>query len=1026
MLRNIVNSVFTLKIAIGTIVMALILISGGATAQETTWHVLVGGETTDMSLQGLGFYPGVITINEGDRINWTVGASEPHTVSFLSGDSIPEPGSPATLLPIGGFIYNGTGHVSSGIMLPGMNYTLNFTEPGVYTYQCLLHPGMGGVVIVQPNGSSYPFTQDQYETQGMEELEADLFSGQHLVDNLSVSSAPGPNGTTIWQAAADIPLPMNANVVLSQENNSGANGSTALNFIGPGMIEVQVKLSGLAPNSVHPAHIHAGTCEAGGPILYPLNNLTADAEGNVTNTTIINGLPWLAIQNRGWFVNVHQGPTMSDGGATPIACGDIEQNYAAYMRFAPDPLTIHTDDTIVWTQMNFMMIHTVTFPVAGQPVPEFILPDFSINPVAAAPAGGSVYNGTDFFNSGILSPGQNYTLTFTKPGTYDYLCLIHDEMGMKGKIIVLPPEEQTKFEQTNLVSDVPNLAQITDPNLVNSWGIAHLPTGPWWVADNGMGVSTVYNGNGTPFPVGNPLVVTVPGLDNNSATPTGIVANIESVFNITAGNPAKFVFVTEDGTISAWNPNVDPTKAILMVNNSPDAVYKGVTIDNDSNGTFLYAANFRQGRIDVFDTDFKPVTMDMSAFVDSQIPAGFAPFNIQMVDGNLVVTFAQVDDAKHDEVDGPGLGYVDIFDPDGKLIMRLEHGDWLNAPWGAAMAPANFGNFGNDLLIGNFGSGQISAFDEDNGSFKGLLENESNEPIVIDGLWGLGFGNDANAGSSDTLFFAAGINKEQDGLFGNIAVSQVVVVPVLTTITVSPSTAMLSIGDSPVFTATAVDQNGNPMEGINITWTSSDTAIGTVSPDDAMTDANGNATTTFTANANGTAMVNATNGSVTGSAEVVVGEEIEEINIIKNPGFESGRKNWIFYTNGTGRFDIISPGFEGNASEVRIISGGSNVQLYQKGLTLKPNTHYKLSFAAKSSRGHDVRVVLLKHGSPYTNYGLKQNFNLTEDWQTFTTEFDTKHFTGTVDDGRLMFYLAPFAKAGDKYDFDSVKLEEVQ
>src|SRR5659263_90284 len=144
------------------------------------------------------------------------------------------------------------------------------------------------------------------------------------------------------------------------------------------------------------------------------------------------------------------------------------------------------------------------------------------------------------------------------------------------------------YTQTNLVSNISGLANVTDTNAVNSWGIAHLPTGPWWVADNGMGVSTVYNGNGTPFPAGNPLVVTVPGLDNNSATPTGIVANNESVFNVTAGNPAKFVFVTEDVTISAWNPNVDPTKAILMVNNSPDAVYKGVTIDKDTNGTFLY------------------------------------------------------------------------------------------------------------------------------------------------------------------------------------------------------------------------------------------------------------------------------------------------------------------------------------------------------------------------------------------------------------------------------------------------------
>jgi len=249
----------------------------------------------------------------------------------------------------------------------------------------------------------------------------------------------------------------------------------------------------------------------------------------------------------------------------------------------------------------------------------------------------------------------------------------------------------------------------------------------------------------------------------------------------------------------------------------------------------------------------------------------------------------------------------------------------------------------------------------------------------------------------------------------------------LKSIMISPSaTTTLTVGGSQLFSATAIDQNGDPIEGISVEWTSSNMSVGNVSPDDVMTDANGTATTTFTAIANGTATVTATNGSVVGSAEVVVNEEIGEVNLIKNPGFESGKQNWIFYTNGTGKFNIISPGFEGNnASEVMLGKIGSNIQLYQKELTLKPDTHYRLSFAAKSSRGHDVRVVLLKHGSPYTNYGLKQGFNLTRDWQTFTTEFDTKGFAGTVDDGRLMFYLAPFAKAGDKYYFDSVMLEEI-
>ncbi len=442
MLKNTINGGYgyTLRIVIGIAVMAVVLLSGGAVAEGKTWQVLAGGETPDMALQGIGYYPGVITINEGDTINWTLGGHEPHTVSFLSGGPVPSPDSPEVLLPAGGSVYNGTGHLSSGIIPPGMNYSLNFTKAGVYTYQCLIHPGMGGVVVVQPAGSTYPFTQEQYTAQGQQELQTDINTGQMLVNNLSLATTPGPNGTTIWQAPVDIPLPTNADTLLTPQNNSSVTGNATLNFMGPGVLQVQVMVSGLAPNSTHPEHIHAGTCEAGGGITIPLENLTAGADGTATSTTTINGPPWLAVLSRGWFINVHQGPTMSDGGAKSISCGDVVKHDAAYMRFTPGMLKIHTGDTVVWTQMNPLEIHTVTFPIPGQPVPEFILPNLSVNPVAAAPAGGSIYNGTGFFSSGILQPGQNYSLMFTNPGTYEYLCLIHDDMGMTGNITVLPPE----------------------------------------------------------------------------------------------------------------------------------------------------------------------------------------------------------------------------------------------------------------------------------------------------------------------------------------------------------------------------------------------------------------------------------------------------------------------------------------------------------------------------------------------------------------------------------------------------------
>lgn len=433
--------------------MAFILIPAGATAQWMTWYVTAGGETPDMAVQGMRFYPGVITISAGDSINWTLVGHEDHTIGFLSGAQAPEPGSPDSLLPKGASSYNGTGITSSGLMQPDevTSYTLNFTKPGVYTYQCLVHPGMGGVVIVKPAGSPYPFTQEQYAAMGQEELQADLNTGQNVVDNLKVSTSPGANGTTVWQVAADIPLDTDADMVLSPKNNSSVTGNAKLNFIGAGKLQVQVQVSGLAPNSVHPEHIHAGTCAAGGPITIPLNNLTAGPDGKASSTTIIDGPPWFAIPTRGWFINVHQGPTMSDGGATPISCGDAVKQGAAYMRFKAENLTINAGDQVAWTQMNYMAIHSVTFLVPGQPIPDFILPDLSINPVAAAPAGTDSYNGMGFYNSGVLKPGQKYSLTFTKPGTYDYRCLIHDEMKMVGNIVVLPPPAPTKIPAVTVI-----------------------------------------------------------------------------------------------------------------------------------------------------------------------------------------------------------------------------------------------------------------------------------------------------------------------------------------------------------------------------------------------------------------------------------------------------------------------------------------------------------------------------------------------------------------------------------------------
>jgi len=314
------------------------------------------------------------------------------------------------------------------------------------------------------------------------------------------------------------------------------------------------------------------------------------------------------------------------------------------------------------------------------------------------------------------------------------------------------------YQQTNLVSDLEQSAKTKDGNLVNPWGITHGPTTPWWVSDNGTGVSTLYNGSGQP----NPLVVTIPlpPSANGHSAPTGIVFNQGSDFA-----SARFIFATEDGTIASWNGG---TNAILQVNNSATAIYKGITIAANDDAKLLYAANFHAGTVDVFDKNFSSVTLPTGAFTDDHMPRGFAPFNVQNIDGVIFVAFAKQDEEKEDEVAGAGLGFVDAFDANGKLLMRLKSGQWLNAPWAVALAPADFGKFSHHLLVGNFGSGQIAAFDPKNGNFKGLLRGPHGHPITIEGLWGMAFGNDANAGPANTLFFAAGIDDEKHGLFGTL------------------------------------------------------------------------------------------------------------------------------------------------------------------------------------------------------------------------------------------------------------------
>jgi uncharacterized protein (TIGR03118 family) len=328
------------------------------------------------------------------------------------------------------------------------------------------------------------------------------------------------------------------------------------------------------------------------------------------------------------------------------------------------------------------------------------------------------------------------------------------------------------YSVTKLVSDQAGVAATRDKLLVNAWGLAAGPTTFWWTANNGTDTSTLFDGSGTP----QPLVVGVRG------APTGLVFNGGTGFSVTDGTttaPALFLFATESGTIRGWNPTVGTTTPPsthtekVVDRSHKDAIYKGLAIASTADGDMLYATDFHNARVDVFDASFDRVASP-SAFRDPAIPGSFAPFGIQNINGDIFVTYAKQDAAAEDDVAGRHLGYVDEFDTSGNLVRRIASRGPLNAPWGLAMAPSNFGTASGDLLVGNFGNGKIHAYDlsaTGGPALVGTLSDASGMPVKIDGLWALAFGNGGNAGPTDSLFFTAGPDDEAHGLFGSITVA---------------------------------------------------------------------------------------------------------------------------------------------------------------------------------------------------------------------------------------------------------------
>jgi uncharacterized protein (TIGR03118 family) len=336
--------------------------------------------------------------------------------------------------------------------------------------------------------------------------------------------------------------------------------------------------------------------------------------------------------------------------------------------------------------------------------------------------------------------------------------------AMDGHGLALGHDKAVFYRQTNLVSDQPGVALLQDTNLVNAWGISFSATSPFWVSANGTGLSTLYvvtnDASGAPHVTKQGLEVSIPGEGN----PTGQVFNGDT----NAFNGDAFLFVSEDGTISGWRGALGTSAEVLTTRDG--AVYKGVTLASTAGGPLLLAANFSEGTVDVYDSGANLV----GQLSDTNAPAGYAPFNVQSIDGMIFVTFALQDDGKEDDVPGVGHGLIDVLDLESGTFHRFvtgsDAGGWLraiNSPWGVALAPSTFGPLAGRLLVGNFGSGTIMAFNE-HGRFKGFLESRPGKPVVIDGLWGLKFGNGGRGGVPGTLYFSAGPDGEGQGLFGSL------------------------------------------------------------------------------------------------------------------------------------------------------------------------------------------------------------------------------------------------------------------
>ncbi|MEP6883705.1 MAG: TIGR03118 family protein [Gammaproteobacteria bacterium] len=480
--------------------------------------------------------------------------------------------------------------------------------------------------------------------------------------------------------------------------------------------------------------------------------------------------------------------------------------------------------------------------------------------------------------SGSLAASGTQTVTPAAAGTVTFNLSCTGTGGGYGSggatgtgSATLTVNAQTAYSLTNLVADAAGgTAANVDANLVNPWGIS-IPAGNFaaWVANNHTETSTLYDGNGKAQPHAAPLMVQfAASAGGTTFDPTGIVFNGNAAdFSVTSAGvsgSAKFIFDGEGGMIAGWSPGVDLTHAITVYSDAGGAVYKGLAIAQNGGKSFLYATDFHNSKVDVFDASFVKQTTSATAFtfVDPSIPAGYAPFGIQAITGSgvgaatqIYVTYAQQQAPdNHDNANGAGLGYVDIYDTNGKRIKQLVAQGALNAPWGIVLAPADFGTLSNMLLVGNFGDGKINAYDPAAGTLAGAVKDSTGAAIATPGLWGIAFGNDADNQPHNTLFFAAGTNNEANGSYGRIdvgATPPVLNAPPAVTLTAPAGnlkgtvTLSATVKDSLVIAKVEFFANSTSIGVVttapySMTWDTTTVADGAVALNAKATDADGN------------------------------------------------------------------------------------------------------------------------------------------------------------------------------------------